>query len=250
MKFAACLGSYALPHFVDLNIRWLKAVFGNIPILVSDDKSYESAKIKAVTAAHGCSYYQSRERRGHFGGDVQAIVNAITFGQQTGADISIKISQRFLILSPDIKSKAEQIFAGEKIFCALPGRVPPAQIKGHKGFAHYPYLTDVMFFAPQRIEASFIKNFYDTCWKTATKWHELLVEISVAKLMQEQWKDKHTLFNEITAHEAGKPFRFLRRYMNTPDDYKRVAERVGLTGHFSTSEWRKLEPKYLVRPMA
>src|SRR5207302_724487 len=94
-SWAITIGAYRLWDFVELNVCRCKVIFGDdVSICIDDDKSPESPKIEAVADKHGCHYICSTERRGHFAGDAQTIATCLAFGKQTGADYSLKLSQR------------------------------------------------------------------------------------------------------------------------------------------------------------
>lgn len=119
MTFAACIGSAGLPHFTELNVCLLRACFGNIPIVIRDDRSTESHLIEHVAANRDCYYICQPTPLGHFAGDVQAFIDALALAESEGADIAIKLSQRAAVAHPDIRAVIETYFTTNRPL--LPG---------------------------------------------------------------------------------------------------------------------------------
>lgn len=249
MKFAVTVGAFELTQFVHANIKYIQESFGaDTDILVSDDVSQQSDAIKAICETEGVAYYRSAGRMHHFSGDMQAILNSISFARQVGADVAVKISQRFWVISPEVRRRAEEIFGNPSTVIALPGRPPPSQILGSKSFSAYPVLTDILFLRANDFDPHTLKVYYETRWKNGPKiWH-CFCETTFADLVNSQYRDRHHIFQELTQNIPGQPQLFLRRYMATPQQFQKAAAKFGIGGYFQTGEWRNLERLYSPRP--
>lgn len=254
MTFAACVGSYSLPHFISLQILSLRHVFGDIPILISDDKSSESPVIESVAAKHEVAYCCSEARRGHFAGDVQCTINALQFARQCNADIAVKISQRMVLVSPTIKPIAEGYLSRDNIALALPGTPSKIQICGtSKGFARMPHLTDVLFFRMDRMmSAEAVRDFYEASWKLSGDPRDGIPEIAMTHMIEKPLLGKVCKFTELTYHDPNRPKDklFHRRYQSTSSEIRRFAQSLGCDGFFQVGEWRTLDANYRPRPQA
>ena len=241
-----------MPDWIELNIRSCRRVFGDdVPILLSDDASPESGQIQKLAEKMGCHYTQSDVRRGHFAGDVQAMVNSIVFAKQLGKKIACKISQRMILADAGIPVLAEHSLEPEGMLLALPGRPHPRWICGSKGFARYSNLTDVIFFRADRLDPQVILDTYKTAWQTGTAAHDCIPEIAIGRSIESGvLAGKAVVLDELTNHQPGRAKRFLRRYMSSPAEFRRHAQQLGMDGFFHTSEWKQLDPAYSPRPLA
>lgn len=251
MKIAACIGSYYLPQFVELNIKALRHSFGgDIPILVSDDPSPASPQVEQIASRNKCEYIGANGRRGHFSGDIQAYINGLKFAEHIEADIMLKISQRVLIVSPVIRSKVEEHFSQPELDVLIPGRPRRERILGHKGYSAYPFLTDVAAIRASAMPATEFMEAYRHKVRTGTDKHDCFVEFFFAHLLGARFPGRHAVFNELTDHQPG-PRLYLRRYQNSPRDYMEVARRFGIYGQLPLGEWNQLQAKdrYLCKPV-
>jgi hypothetical protein len=249
MRFAVTIGAFELSQFVEAGVCYAREVFGeDTPILISDDVSERSPEIEAVATRRKCHYWRSSGRMNHFAGDFQHLMNSLSFARQVEADIAVKISQRFWVLSPKIRTAAEAIFADGKISLALPGRPAKEQILGEKSFHGFPYLSDIVFMRAKAFEPDTLRVYYQTKFRNGRKIWDCFVETTVMDLVSQN-PEAHRVFHELTEVNGGEPL-FLRRYCATPQTYAKAAARFGITGHFPTGAWAKLERRYSPRPAA
>lgn len=248
MKFAVCIGAYELGQFVDGCACYIREAFGpDTPILISDDVSERSPEIEAIAAKRDCHYWRSSGRMNHFAGDFQSVMNGLTFAQQEGADIAVKVSQRLWVLSPKIRELAEAIFADDNIAIALPGRPKKEQIIGAKSFHAYQYLTDIIFMRPRDFNADTMRVYYQTRFRNGRKIWDAFVECAFADMVSKQFANRHRVFEELTDVNGGDPL-FLRRYCTTHQQYAKAASKFGIGGHFPTGEWKSIQRNYDPRP--
>ena len=161
----------------------------------------------------------------------------------------MKISQRLIILSPEIRNIADGYFSDPNVAIALPGRPSPNGIIGSKGFSHYPFLTDVIFMRTSDITPEKLKEKYEGRMRSG-KYYDIFVEFTANELVMSDFKDRHKVFNALCDHN-GSPHLYLRRYQNRPEDYARAAADLGVGAtQFETHEWAALEPRYDPRPRA
>lgn len=105
---AITIGSYSAPDFVRLNIRACRRVFGSeVPILVSDDRSNLSAEVERVAEEEGAAFSGCDRRRSHCSGDWQAYVGGCEWGRACNADITIKLSRRFILAAAGFQTLSQ-----------------------------------------------------------------------------------------------------------------------------------------------
>lgn len=256
MKIAITIGAFLLHDFIHLNIKQCQKCFPDAPILVSDDQSDRSPAIADISTSLGATYIGSNSRRGHFAGDIVAVLNSLSFAEAHEADIAIKVSQRFVFKNPKCKDVIESYFLDEKYDFAIPGRMDINTLRpgGNAGFSMMPVLTDIMCF---RLKACKI---HDMCEeyrdKVRTQYHTpagTFVEAIANDWAHSRFKDRTVFMDDFTKHTPGRPGGdlYLRRNQNNPRDYLELARQHNLTGDFRIDEWGKIEGRsYFPRPRA
>lgn len=242
MRFAVTIGSYAMPQFVTLNIAALRRLFGHdLPILVSDDRSPLSQRIEQIAKMNRCGFYCSKIRRHHFCGDMQSLINSVSFAKSVGAEWAIKVSQRLVMHSEQLRPHIDKYLTDPKVLIALPGSPDPTRSRS-PGFAKYPFLTDVVFLRASEIDGNFLREYYESHWKNGKRYFDSFVELTIHDLIRGPWSGRHQVIHELTNHPPSGPKFFLRRYQNHSGEYERLAAELGVNAHgFRTEEWKTLE---------
>lgn len=252
MQYAACIGSAGLAHFTELNICLMQACFGKeTPIVVRDDRSTESHLVEQVAAKHDCYYACNDTPLGHFAGDIQAFIDALALAEQVGADVAIKISQRAMVSHPGIRAVVEHYFErNPDIDVLMPGRPNARKIReGHKQFARFPCLTDIVFMRASKIQPAMIKEQYEDQVRNGQRYHDSFVEVFWDKMRNQHLGGRVLTIPEITDHEQGRPCFYLRRYQNRPEEYESRARRFGIAeGPWVLGERAKMVKGYNPRP--
>lgn len=243
MKIAISIGSYYLSSFVELNLRKCRRIFGaDAPILVSDGASERSGEIEELADRFGAYYIGERVNRGHFAGDVQNTINGLTFARDQGADLCLKINQRFVLVHEYIKIVLEQIFAHEQIAVALPGRPDKRRIIGKTFYSSFPFLVDCIFMRTNAFDAEEFRHGYEESWKEQKSKYDSYVEIYWMKLLNGQYAKRYAVLNCLTDHAPGMPVMYLRKVQNTAGDYIGEAQDCGMTNfEFPTVEWSEIK---------
>lgn len=252
MKFAICCSSYFFSEFVDLNLNRLRHIFGDAPILVSDDRSQHSEQIEAVAAKHNAFYTCTRIRKNHFLGDIQSIINGLTFAEQQGADVFLKVSLRLILLDPQLKHDFQNYFENRPIDLAVPQRLHPSQVitKSGNGFIQMPLLSDLLLIRvgsinPQELIDRYRKKVLN---ESAKVKHASFIEALFVDLKHDL-ADKCLMMDELSTHLPGRPHRYLRKVQNPRIEYVDTAAKLGINGTFLTDEWAKIEGvNYRPRP--
>lgn len=246
MTFAAVIGSWAMPSFVELGIVQLQKCFGEaIPIVVSDDQSDKSMRVLDICSERGAWYSGGVVHRGHFAGDCQTVVTGLVFAKEHGAELLLKLSQRFVLGHPDCVAAIERHFSDPKIAIGMPGRPDRRSIilRTERGFSKFGILTDFMVFRVADFSQEAIKNEYEALWRkqpdspprsnreqiTAT-----LIEGFWDRLRSSQYAGRSVVMPEFTRHTPPNPHLYLRRYQNHPAEYAHLA---GLHG-IKAAAWR------------
>jgi hypothetical protein len=246
MKLAISLGSYLLTEYCELQLRWLRRVFGDVPILVCDGASENSERISNIADHHGAYYIGEEVNRGHFAGDIQNTVCALQFARDQGCDIALKLNQRFLLVHPGIRSMVANIFENPVIDVALPGSPLPHKLFTSKFFAKFPYLVDAIFMRVGKVDPDMIISRYnERCAKADDKFR-YYVEILWADMLSHEFKQRHAVINALTDHQRDWPCFYLRKCQNNEGDYREAAAVVGMSPNtrFLTSEWSLLKKNH------
>lgn len=242
MTFALTLGCYRLFPFVRLNIAACQAIFPDAPILVSDDFSPESPKIKTIAEEMGASYICTPQRLSHFGGDLRHLLSSIQFAEATQVDVGIKLSLRLVPATPKFREVAERVFSDPLVVMAVPGQIPHAQLvrNEQKFYGGFKILTDQVCIRRGAITAEEVLSTYRSrLASTVTK--DWLIETLIDNLSQ---KHKTAIVDEWSSHQRDESKCFLRKSMGTERDYVQLAESLGLPKErYPLSEWLAMEGK-------
>lgn len=247
MKFAITIGSYLLEDFVHLNILQCRHIFGqDVSILVSDDISKQSASIRDMCERLQV-YHIADGPRGHFAGDLATAVNALVFAQQQGADVAIKLSQRFVLAEPCCAEIIQRYFEPDDTWLALPGRIAAHTIKRaeSKFFANLSVLTDLIAIRTGRLSPAALKHRYESRVNNAQTQADKLVESCWANLMDCEFAGHCVRMPEFTNPYPGRPNIYLRKAQNEPADFELLARERGMTQFNPVLvEWNRLDANY------
>jgi hypothetical protein len=253
MNVAIALGTYRFTDFVRLNLLQLQRIWPDSPILISDDKSDQSDDIKKLAEEFGCAFSGSTIRRGHFAGDIQSAVNGLSFAEQVGADIMLKLSQRLIPVLPKFREFIEQPFEDQRIRIVVPGRISSSQIRlpQSKFFSGMGILTDVYAIRVGSISPQQFLNNYLDGMKFGRFASALLVECSIGKLLASHFNGSSYISMDLANHKPSEPMAFLRKAQADPNAYQMIASLHGLTGgNYDTREIGAIEGRgYLCRPV-
>lgn len=239
MTFALSIGSYLLTNFLELNLRWCRRVFGEVPIIVYDGLSENSPRMQEIATEHGCAYLTETVNRSHFAGDIQNAVTAIAFAKHHQCDIAVKINQRTILLSERIPKLLEYEFLSGADF-VTPGQYPESSIlePASRFHARFPHGCDLLAFRAERFNAQDVADGYERQWRLGQGRYDAYAEtywINVGKAMG----DGHHRPDWLTVPQI--PSLLLRKIQATPTDYSNAAVAVGMpVGSFPVEEWGKL----------
>lgn len=250
MKLAFTLSTYRLCDFVRLGLRQLQTLAQDDPILVSDDDSPESHIIEKMAKDAGVSYKCTRIRKGHFAGDMQSLVNSIVFAEATGADVAVKVSQRFVFRTPESIEVIRRTFSDPNICAATPGQpkfIISQNNKAANGFGAFGILSDVVAIRTGSISAAdFLAMYRDRCLTQKVPWASF-IECAVDDLHSKKFPGRTAKLQELTDPSSDQIY--LRRYQAVENDYRELAKTHGFNGMYPLTEWSNLErAKYLCKP--
>lgn len=249
MKFAAVVGSAKLPQFVELNVRSLRKAIPDIDIIIDDDHSHASKSVEEIATRNNCEFITSSVSRGHFAGDAQCAITGLAYGKHVGADVVLKISQRFIVVSPNVRKMIEdRMTANPNLQVMIPGKPLESRIVGHKGFAKFDCLTD--FIVMRNVEPDWLLERYRDQVRQAKSATATVIEVFWKHLLGTHFKDRHEIFRELTDHgNPSGPFDYLRRYQNTEHHYVTLGRSLGLFNAFPLGEWSQLLGRDRYRPV-
>ena len=253
MKTAIALGTFKLYDMIKLNLLQLQQIFPDSPVLMSDDKSERTDDIRKLAEEFGHAFTGCDVPRGHFAGDVQNFVNGLTFAEQEGADIMLKLSQRVVPVLPKFKDFIEKPFEDAQIKIVVPGRIAASQISmpASKFFSGFGILTDVVAIRVGSIAPKeFLKRYTDN-FKFGRFSPNLLVEVFVGQLLATHFSNSAYISSDLANHKPMEPMAFLRKAQSNANNYAQLAKAHGLEGgYYPCEEWGQLEGKnYLCRPV-
>ena len=250
MKLAFTLSTYRLCDFVRLGLKQLQTLAPGEPILVSDDASPESATIEKMARDAGVAYRCSKIRRGHFAADYQGIVNSVAFAEAAGADVAVKVSQRFVFRKPEAIEVIRKAFSDPAICAATPGQ--PKQIisqnnRAAAGFGSFGILSDVVAIRVGSISAAELLAMYkERLVREHVPWKSF-IEVAVDDLHSKKFPGRTVKMDELTNPTDDKIY--LRRYQCVEQEYRDLAKTHGFNGLYPLSEWSNLErAAYICKP--
>lgn len=185
----------------------------------------------------------------HFSGDAQALLNAIVYGRECGADISLKLSQRVIIVMPQFRVAMEKAFEDPTVQIAVPGRIPKNQISrpSARFFTRFGLLSDVIALRPSAIEPEEFLNIYRERCAAGRHPSDSFVETSLGYILDRKFPNTYRLIPEWTEHKIGSPKIFLRKSQSSASDFAQIARMEGLSGDvgmYDCREWREIEGKH------
>lgn len=243
MTLAFTISSYRLASFVRLSLAQLRALSPDSALLVSDDPSPASEEIKAIANEYKAVYRCPTKRRGHFAGDFQSLVNALAFAEAAGANVALKVSQRFIFRKPESIAVIHRTFADPNICVATPGQ------PGKGGpFSKFTTLSDVVAIRVGSITPTDLLQMYrGRLMREKVPWASF-IECAVDDLHHTKFPGRTAKLPELT-NPTTDPI-YLRRYQASEQQYRQLALSHGFNGQFLTEEWGKIEGRnYFCRPM-
>jgi hypothetical protein len=233
-KWAITIGSYAMPDFVELNVRQCQSLFPDGEILVSDDAS----GMESLAAKLGVMYTTSEKRRSHCSGDWQTFVHAASLGVQENADYCLKLSQRLIPCREGFRTLLETSLAQHDVVlpCSMDPRVVtrPGQVM----YTRFPILTDVVAWRTGALDPeTLIRVYREACGNKAFRRGQI-VEYAMHSMLTVSGL-RLARCPELASRQS--PPLFLRKSSSHPMEYMELAKAHGITGAFSCAEWKDLE---------
>lgn len=253
MNTAIVIGTFSLKSFIRLNILQTKSIFDSSPILLADDRSEHSDEIRRMAEEFECAYCCSKIQRGHFSGDMQAIISGLSFAEQEGADILLKLSQRLIPVLPVFREYVEKPFEDSKINIVVPGRISAGQINlpSSKFFSSFGLLTDVIAIRIGSISPQELLDKYHANFKFGRFSPNVLVEVFFGQLLATHFQNAAYVSSSLGNHNPMEPMAFLRKAQSTPNNYAHLAKLHGIeNGEYDTRELSQIFGRaYLSRPV-
>lgn len=244
MNLSIVIGAYRLTEFVHLNILQCREVFGDVPILVSDDLSESSGAIKAVAETLGCAYVCPPSRRSHTSGDLQSFINGAAFATQMGSDVVLKLSQR-LIPMARLDKLILPHFENPETWIVIPGQpdLNTFARPSAKFFNKFTALTDIVAWRPERLPAAKLAELYRAQCSGAKQRSDQFIEVFWGTLTTGDYKDHSVYVKELANPQLGKAKAFLRKAQSHQHEYANLAAAHGIAGDWTTAEWAHIEKK-------
>lgn len=250
MRIAFTIGSYRLHDFIRLSLEQLRKLAPDSPVLVSDDPSPETPQIQKLADSAGAAYLGARTRRGHFGADLQALVNALAFAETAKADVAVKISQRFIFRKAEAIDVIRKTFEDPNILVATPGQPKVGDgSRAAKGFGAFSILSDVVMIRSGALSPSDLLHLYRSriLRESAVPWASF-IECAVDELHSQKFPGRTAKIEELT-NPTEDPI-YLRRYQASEQQYRDLALSHGWNGRFTTAEWAQIERQnYMCKPV-
>lgn len=252
MTTCIVIGAYRLTGFVRLNVLRCRRLWPDVPILISDDRSPESAAMERLAEELECDYTCPDKRRSHFSGDFQSFINGLVFALEIGADVVLKLSQRCIPVLPEFRTAMEQAFEDERCQVVLPGQLNPQQIArpGARFYRKFGLLTDIVAMRADAISPEELLRVYRE--RNRGKPADSFSETTFGALLESNFRGpRHRLLDEWTHHRPGQPKLYLRKSQSSASDYQQVALMEGLKEfNWDLREWIQMEGKNGYKPKA
>jgi hypothetical protein len=243
VTIAITIGAYRLPQFVELCVVQSRKVFGqDVPILVSDDASLESPQIKAVADRHGAAYMCPPRRRSHTSGDWSAFINGAVMAGQVGADVVVKLSQRFIPLA-GFKELILDPFADESVKVVVPGqpKLHTFARSSARFFSKFTILSDCVAWRTDSLSADRLMEIYRDRVAKAEKPSDQFVEVVWGHICNDLLPNNHRAVEELANPQIGKAKKYLRKAQTPAHEYGALAAAHGIAGDFPVAEWIHME---------
>lgn len=242
MKLAFTIGAYRLVPFIKLSILQIRKFCPDAPILISDDPSQETPHIQNLAKELGVQYRGAREKRGHFAGDFQSIVNALAFGEAHDADVTMKVSQRFIFRKQEGIDCIKRTFENPEIMAATPGQ--PKVHTGSRpsqGFGAFGTLSDLVMLRVKCMTPEQLLHLYRARLQREKVPWASFIECLVDELHTRVFPGKTVKIEELTNPTPPSDPWYLRRYQAEEKAYRELALLHGFNAQFHLGEWGQLE---------
>ncbi len=243
MNIAVSIGAFLLQDYVELQLCYVRKIWGDVPVLVSDGKSENSEKIANLADKYGAYYWCDEVNAGHFQGCMANAVNAVKFAQDQGCDYALKLNQRLLLVNPDIKGIVANVFEHAHIALAMPGRPEAIQLNPRSRFhSSFPVMPDAIFMRVKDFDPEWMVSRYRKRCENKSDKYAAYTEIFWMDLVNNEFKGRWSALHCLTMRKRGWPCFFIRKAMAGPGDYMEAAQSVGLKlGAFPIQEWATLK---------
>lgn len=95
-KVGLVVGTYAAVPYVHLQLEARRRLRLNVPMLVHDDGSHKSEKLKTLCDEYGADFETNSRRLPHHLGDLSAFVGGLKWAQHRQIELLLKVSRRWL----------------------------------------------------------------------------------------------------------------------------------------------------------
>ena len=105
------IGTFAAVPYIHLQLEARRRFFPDIPLLVHDDASHESAALAALCRKYDCDFETNDRRQAPMLGDLSAFVGGLEWAAAREFDILLKVSRRWVFLTnwvPSLQALAVQ----------------------------------------------------------------------------------------------------------------------------------------------
>lgn len=93
------IGTFASPGFVALQLESARRFAPGMPVLIHDDCS-PNTQLASLANRYGAELVSTTESRGHYEGDMAAVVNGLIWARTEGLPYLVKLSRRFIPIVP------------------------------------------------------------------------------------------------------------------------------------------------------
>lgn len=238
MTAAITIGAYELTEFVELNIRSIRNIYGDAPVLVYCGAGKNAGKIKEIADRFDCSFLTETKNRMHFQGCLMTAVSAVAFARANQCDVAVKSNQRTVLLSPEIPDLIEAIFDNPNIDLAIPRAPRVETIKDERSRFHsrFKVSPDVICIRANAVDPQMLADKYALQVQTDTSRWATLTEHFWSRMTETEFQDRWSEMPFLT--EPTDPPMYLRKCQATSEDYQQAAVRLGMSqSDFPTQEW-------------
>lgn len=96
-KLGAVIGTYGTPQYIDVQLKSLRKVQGDIPILVIDDHSPQWEEVAILSRKHKAEFIVNEARLNHWAGDLNVFRKGLIWAKENNIDLLLKLSRRRIV---------------------------------------------------------------------------------------------------------------------------------------------------------
>jgi hypothetical protein len=233
-KVGLVIGTYGGEAYVELALAVRSRSYPQIPVLVHDDASNQTARLQALCDRYGVDFETNSVRLGHQSGDLSSLIGGLLWAKKNGIDLLVKMSQRFIPLCNWTPSLIELAmasqFPGFSNVChhhRMPIRTECIGMAVREWIA--PDISEVITrFILNNVKAVAAEHYLDGYTQTLRTRLCPSARAWEARSTQVELMRGYAVWDFLTANRAERSAAYLWHHANGPEDYLGLSQHLGL----------------------